>query len=133
MSAAVQHAEPAVDQLPLLQSPEPGSMHVSVWGRLTRQAEVRVTTDGSGLLIVQVLQGKGSLPFVAMRHVPADQLPALQHLAHRLQPGVAVVIIGIGLEVVRDHGEQVVRLRICEHIHLAPFCFFDSDDERSRP
>jgi len=49
MSAAVQHAEPAVDQLPLLQSPEPGSMHVSVWGRLTRQAEVRVTTDGSGL------------------------------------------------------------------------------------
>ena len=52
MTAAVENAEADVHQLPL--APEPEPVHHAVWGRLSRQAEVRVATDGSHRLVVQI-------------------------------------------------------------------------------
>ena len=127
MSAVAEQAATAVDQLPLITQPAPEPIRVSVWGRLTRQAEVRVATDGSGMLVVQVLQGKAGLPFVAIRHLPADELPALQEVANKLRPGVAIVVIGLGLQVTDHLGERVISPRICEAIRLAPFTFLNPD------
>jgi hypothetical protein len=127
MSTVAEQAAPTVDQLPLITQPAPEAIRVSVWGRLTRQAEVRVATDGSRMLIVQILQHKGGLPFVAIRHVRADEMPSLHEMADKLKPGVAIVIVGIGLEVATHQGQQVLSPRICEAIHLAPFSFINDD------
>ena len=127
MNPALQHVEPAVDQMPLIDPPaavrEP--VRFSAWGELTRHAEVRVATDGSCLLTVQVMQPKGALPFVAVRHEPADRLSELRALAALMRPGVAVVIVGRGFELTHLDGHQAVRPRICDAIQLANFCFID--------
>lgn len=127
MSAVLQH-EPAVDQLPLINPQVREQVRWSVWGRLTRQAEVRIATDGSGYLVVQVLQGKGELPFVAMRHEPAHRLPELHHQASAMREGVAVVIVGRGFELTTLDGVHAVRPRICDAIGLADFCFINEGE-----
>lgn len=127
MSAVLQH-EPAVDQLPLITPPAREQVRWSVWGRLTRQAEVRIATDGSGYLVVQVLQGNGELPFVAMRHEPAHRLPELRHQAGAMREGVAVVIVGRGFELTQVDGVHAVRPRICDAIGLADFCFINEGE-----
>jgi len=132
MSAVLEPTtEPDVNQLPLIPTlapaPEPEMIRLSAWGRLTRQAEVRVATDGSGMLIVEILQGKNAMPFVAIRHEPADQINALRDLAHEMRPGVAVVIIFRGFEVTTHRGQEVLSPRICDVIGLSNFSFVNPD------
>lgn len=127
MSAVLTPAEPAVDQLPLIPQAtvQLELVRCSVWGRLTRQAEVRVATDGSGFLVVQVLQPHGKPAFVAMRHEPADRLHQLHLQAEQMHAGTAVVIVGRGFELTTLDGAPAIRPRICDAIGLADFCFTD--------
>lgn len=127
MNAVAQSTEPDVNQLPLVHAPEPELIRMSAWGRLSRQAEVRVATNGSGMLVVQILQGKNAMPFVAIRHEPADKLNDLRALAQEMKPGVAVLIIFRGFELVTHYGQQALSPRICDAIGLSRFCFINDD------
>jgi len=124
VSAVLHHAAP-VDQRPLITPPAREPVRFSVWGRLTRHAEVRVATDGSCYLVVQVLQPKGELPFVAVRHEPAGRIADLRHKAAEMRIGVAVIIIGRGFELTEVDGAHAIRPRICDAVRLADFCFPD--------
>lgn len=129
MSTALADPHTTVDQLPLIPQPAREPVRFSLWGELTRQAEVRISTDGSAHLVVQVLQGKDALPFVAIRHAPAHSLGEIQQLADRMRPGVAIVVIGRGLQLTSIDGAHAVSPRICDAIHLANFCFVKGETE----
>ena len=117
-------AEP---ELPFIPAAQTTPVPFVVWGRLSRQAEVRIATDGSGFLVVQVLQQGQGLPFVAIRHEPAERLQHMRDLAQQLTEGVAVLITGRGFELSKHDGRQVLSPRICLGISLASFCVLNDD------
>lgn len=140
MSAAAAHhhaadAHPAqmgLEGLP----PAPVAAHIklSIVGILQRQAEVRVSaSDGSAHLAMQVLQPRDGLPFVAVHHRPAAQHADLEHMALRLTPGAAVLLVGRGIELDESHGHQVLRLVHCDYVSPAIAADFFSDHQVDHP
>lgn len=105
-------AQLALDGLP---PPEPG-LRLAIVGHLQRRGELRISTDGRAHLVVQVLQPRDGLAFVAVWHQPAgDEFTRadLEHLAKEMLPGAVVVLTGHGLVLDLHEGHQVLRLVRC--------------------
>ncbi|KQV85457.1 hypothetical protein [Rhizobacter sp. Root1221] len=107
-------ASPRVAPAPLQAesaSVEFGPLKCSVAGFLLKHSEVRISTDGGGHLIVQVLQPGDALPFVAVQHVKADELESLKERAALLRKHSAVLILGSGIGLSTHDGNAVLKLR----------------------
>lgn len=120
MNAAAALREP--EQLGFLPAVnEPPLPRLSVVGALERHGEIHISTDGRIHLVVRVMQPKGSLPFVTMWHVGADERHAMEQLAAQLVAGAPVLIRGAGLQVDVDHGTEVLRIRRCDSVSRVEF------------
>lgn len=116
-------------------APAPLLQHVklSLVGVLQRHAEVRIATDGSAHLVVQVLQAKDGLPFVAVHHRPAEHRSDLEHLAAGMTPGTGVLLVGRGIELDNKHGHQVLRLVHCDRVSPVNAADFLTDRQVDQP
>lgn len=126
MTAAIAHrpapaAAPVQLGLAGLPPPDPG-LRVAIVGHLQRRGELRVSTDGRAHLVVQVLQPRDGLAFVAVYHQgTGDEITRadLEHLSERLQPGTAVVVTGSGLALDQHDGHHVLRVLHCNSVSPA--------------
>jgi len=91
-------------------------LKLSLVGHLQRMAEIRTHTDGSAHVVVQVLQPRDGLPFVAVHRVPADAVAAMEQMALRMTPGTAVLLVGRGIELSDHRGHPVLRLTHCDQL-----------------
>jgi len=126
-AATATRPAPAAPQLPLEGLPPAlDQARVAIVGYLQRQGELRTSTDGRAHLVVQVLQPRDGLAFVAVYHAPAGEPRAdIEFLAARLKPGTSVVITGNGLELERLGDHQVLRVLKCDRLCVArPELFF---------
>lgn len=89
---------------------------LAILGRIERLGEVRIGTDGSAHLVVEVLQPGDGLPFMAVMHVPASERSMLEARARRLIPGIFVMVVGRGLEVTDHRGREVLFLKQCDSV-----------------
>jgi hypothetical protein len=123
MSAVLQRLEPTVDQLALIPEPvvQPELLEVALWGRLARNAQVRISIDGSVHLVVEILQPKGRPPFVAVYHLPAHERQFADELGHQLTAGVGVLLRCRGIERGTYDGRDVLQPIFCEGVCVARF------------
>lgn len=121
MNAAVlDHPEP---QLGLEGIPEPATsvvqpVRMAICGLLDRRAEVRLSTDGLAHLVVQVMQPKGGLPFVAIWHAKDARCAGDLHLfAQHMVVGLPVTLIGVGLVLGQcDLDKDALLLQRCDAV-----------------
>lgn len=99
-------------------APEVVAPGIAVRGQLERHAEVRTSTDGLAHLVIQVLQPKGALPFVAVWHAKTtDQASELRLRAPHLHRGAPVVLVGSGLVLGRcDDDHDALLIQRCESV-----------------
>lgn len=122
LAPAPSRTAPAPAQLALdgLPPTEPG-LRMALVGHLQRRGELRISTDGRAHLVVQVLQPRDGLAFVAVYHGGAGDDTAradLEHLAEGLLPGAVVLLTGHGLALGAHEGEQVLRVLRCTGLSL---------------
>jgi hypothetical protein len=129
MSAVLRETAPTVDQLALIPEPatQPALLEVALWGRLARSAQVRISTDGSSHLVVELLQPKGRPAFVAVYHLPAHERQFADDLGHQLTAGVGAVIRCRGIERGHHEGRDVLQPIFCEGVCVAQFSPFNPE------
>lgn len=120
--AAAAPAQLALEGLPAPQL----ACRVAIVGHLQRRGELRVSTDGRAHVVVQVLQPRDGLAFVAMFHEHEGASRAdLERLAAHMHAGTAVVVIGHGLQLEHTHGDQPhLRVLRCTGLCLADVARF---------
>jgi hypothetical protein len=118
MSAAVLDSPEQLGLEGLPPAPAIAPPGIAVRGQLERHAEVRTSTDGRVHLVVQVLQPKDALPFVAIWHADSpDQASDLRLRGPHMHRGAAVVIVGAGLVLgCCDNGNDALLFQRCESV-----------------
>ncbi len=127
MAAPHAHDQPELPQLSLVAAADVQLLEYAVWGRIARQAQVRTSTDGTVHLVVEVLQPKGRLPFVVVRHARQDTADELRHLGIEFKAGTAVVIRCRGIELGKHDGHDVLKPTFCDGICAARFSPFNPE------
>jgi hypothetical protein len=120
LNAAAVAEAPQLDLAGIAPAPATRTARLVVDGQLERQAEVRVSPDGRTHLIVQVLQPRRGLPFVAMWHAksPADA-GDLRHYAPLLRAGAPITVIGCGLVLgLCDDGHDALLFQRCDAVQV---------------
>jgi hypothetical protein len=121
-AAVLDRPEP---QLGLEGIPEPvvsavQPVRIAIAGLLDRRAEVRISTDGLAHLVVQVMQPKSGLPFVAIWHAKDSRAAGDLHLfAQHMVAGLPVTLIGVGLVLGQcDRDQDALLLQRCDAVQV---------------
>lgn len=125
-AAAARRTTVHVLQQPTLLAEELRELRCAVVGVLQKHAEVRVSVNGAAHLIVQVLQPKGGLTFVAVHHVDADHADDLRHRADAMHQGTGVLMLGTGIALANHEGNAVVKMLRTEDVRSIDLRDFDT-------
>jgi hypothetical protein len=100
-------------------------VRLALEGTLQRHAEVRTSTDGRTHLVVQIVQPRDGLPFVAMFHAGDDAIAGdIRHFAPLMQAGSPVRALGCGLALSKYEGQPALQLKHCSALEVTGIASF---------